>query len=639
SALGQLGGAKAVEALQAANANGVAGRSIHTALLRCAESLDAAAARVIYEQFYAVDQPSHLRAAGLRGLARVADDPGTLLTKAIQGKDAKLASHAIRIVADSDGNVGPLLELLPTLTPPTQALLIRALSERGDSTLSAAIVPFVGAEDENVKSAAIEALGKIGDAGAMQSLLSAAVTEDGAIRNIARASLENLPVKDEQLLRAMDFNNSASQEELIRALSARRASVATPKLIAVAASADDKGLRREALRGLRKLVQPAHLPQLFERVAAPKEESDRGAWVDAISDGVERLPDLDARARTLMAALITASPEIQNVLLPLLAKSATPGALSTVREAVKSEDKQIRDGGIRALSKWPNDDAAKDLLQIITGAEDEKHRVLATRGYLDIARGHEDSEGMYQRALAFAENNADRKHILSGLGSANSLSAFKLVADYLANGALAREAALALVQIGDALPVANSADVRPVMQRIMAEVDDEAIAKKAQAVTLKYEEFDDFILEWEGAGPFTADSYKKACDTDFEYSDADWKPVTKGMDKGMLNCETTFGGGSSRVAYLRGSVTMAADADAQLELGSDDGIKLWLNGELVREFTGNRGTSRGNDKVKVKLKAGKNEVLAKVINDGGGWGFCCRFRDPNGASLKGMSLE
>jgi HEAT repeat protein len=639
-ALGQLGGPKSVKALQGARvtATGAAARAIDAALLRCAAALEPAAAKPIYEAFFAEGQASNLRVAGLTGLARVSDDPGKLLTEAIKGEDRALASHAIRVVADGEGTIGPLLALLPTLGVDTQALLIRALAARDDSTLAAAIVPFVQSQEEAPRRAAIEALGQIGDAASLHHLLGAAVISSGDERNLARASLESLPVDNSVLIRAMNASNSASQEELIRTLAARRAAEAADMLITIAAGSDNDDLRREALRGLRKLVDAADLPRYLQHLAEPKAERDRGAWGDLVADAIAKLPTPEAQAKPILAALITAEPAIQGQLLPILAKPATVGALATVRESLKSEDEALRDGAIRALTKWPNSDVADDLLSIITSSKSDKHRILATRGYLDLARTQKDSEAMYAKALDFAKSAQDRKTIIAGLGGAKSLSAFNLVAPYLDDQLVAPEAALALVEIGQALDDGDVAKVRPVIDGILDRYGKDAkIAKGAAAILGRLEQFDHFIVKWEAIGPFTADDYPKALAA--EHKLEGWQPLTKGVDHWQVNAEQAFGGGSNRYIYLRATVTMEAAAEALLESGSDDGCIIWLNDEKVHEFKGNRGVSRGSDKTKVSLKAGGNTLVAKVVNDGGGWGFCARFRAADGRALKGLSLE
>ena len=71
-------------------------------------------------------------------------------------------------------------------------LLLRALGNRRDSTASAAICEAVQSADEPVRIAALEALGKAGDAEAVTTLAAAAAT-DGDVKRVARASLLLVP--------------------------------------------------------------------------------------------------------------------------------------------------------------------------------------------------------------------------------------------------------------------------------------------------------------------------------------------------------------------------------------------------------------------------------------------------------------
>jgi hypothetical protein len=62
-----------------------------------------------------------------------------------------------------------------------------------------------------------------------------------------------------------------------------------------------------------------------------------------------------------------------------------------------------------------------------------------------------------------------------------------------------------------------------------------------------------------------------------------------------------------------------------LGIGSDDGVKVWLNGELVHENWLHRGVVSDNDRVPVNFKKGKNQLVLKIQNALGPWGFCCRL--------------
>lgn len=81
------------------------------------------------------------------------------------------------------------------------------------------------------------------------------------------------------------------------------------------------------------------------------------------------------------------------------------------------------------------------------------------------------------------------------------------------------------------------------------------------------------------------------------------------------------------VAYLYSQIDMPEERQATLGIGSDDSVKVWLNGELVHENWTVRGTAIDNDRVQVTFKKGINQIMLKVQNRGGPWGFCCRLLD------------
>ena len=89
-------------------------------------------------------------------------------------------------------------------------------------------------------------------------------------------------------------------------------------------------------------------------------------------------------------------------------------------------------------------------------------------------------------------------------------------------------------------------------------------------------------------------------------------------------------GGYDRVVYARTTLVSPKAQDARLDFGSDDGVKAWLNGEVVHNNHASRSTNPGDDKVAVKLKKGKNLLLIKVNQGRGGWSACLQVRTSDG---------
>jgi len=98
-------------------------------------------------------------------------------------------------------------------------------------------------------------------------------------------------------------------------------------------------------------------------------------------------------------------------------------------------------------------------------------------------------------------------------------------------------------------------------------------------------------------------------------------------------------GGDDRAAYLRCRVLAPAAQPARLDLGSDDGVKVWLNGELVHANNANRPCRAFDDHVDIDLTEGENTLLLKVVQGGGGWGACARIVARDGADIEGLVFD
>ena len=61
--------------------------------------------------------------------------------------------------------------------------------------------------------------------------------------------------------------------------------------------------------------------------------------------------------------------------------------------------------------------------------------------------------------------------------------------------------------------------------------------------------------------------------------------------------------------------------NVRMGVGSDDAVKIWLNGKVVHRNNVNRGTSGLQDWFRVNLKAGNNLLLVKVCEDWENWGL------------------
>ena len=76
---------------------------------------------------------------------------------------------------------------------------------------------------------------------------------------------------------------------------------------------------------------------------------------------------------------------------------------------------------------------------------------------------------------------------------------------------------------------------------------------------------------------------------------------------------------NNHVAYGSVSLDSPRDQKTIMLVGSDDAVKVWLNGQLVHNNPINRGADDFQDRFPVTLKKGINILLVAVYEAGGGW--------------------
>ena len=97
--------------------------------------------------------------------------------------------------------------------------------------------------------------------------------------------------------------------------------------------------------------------------------------------------------------------------------------------------------------------------------------------------------------------------------------------------------------------------------------------------------------------------------------------------------------GNHCVAYLKGRVFAPKAQRVKLEIGSDDGIKIWVNGKLVHASNAVRGLAAAQEIAHADLKQGWNDVLVKITQHTAGCGACIRVCKPDGGVPEGLRFD
>jgi hypothetical protein len=118
-----------------------------------------------------------------------------------------------------------------------------------------------------------------------------------------------------------------------------------------------------------------------------------------------------------------------------------------------------------------------------------------------------------------------------------------------------------------------------------------------------------------------------------------WQRPFKPTDTGIIDLAALLKPNRNCFAYAAVNVEAARDCEGLLLLGSDDGVTAWLDGKEIHRNPAERGVKIDEDKVPVKLSAGKHSLVLRIDQGGGGWGFCARFAEKDEkAPLAGVKM-
>ncbi len=499
ASLGKIGGPDAANALDAfrGKAQGPLRQAVSDACAQCAETFaregHAQEACDIYRALSSNDESLPTRRAALRGLVLAMNDAGIpLLLDALKNPDFE--SMAITLLREAPGAsvVSAVSAELAALPSSVQANVIAALADRGDVAALPAISEAVSNADESVRVAALHALGALGGVSSVQALLDHARGSD-AERDAAYASLAVLrgPGIDEALVAAMTGADAAFKCGLVKTLAARNAKDC---ISALAASASDEQpeVRVESWKAIQVLGRDQDLPGLVDLLMRARPEERESAEKAVIA--VARRMDAGAnRVEAVLAKLDPApAPETRCSLLRVLGGVGDDHGLDTLREAAKGDQAGPRDVAVRALSAWPTPGPLDDLLDLAKSQQDEVLRVLALQGFVRLTaqvegRTPESMTELLASALKLATRPEERRAALGELGKHPCPAAMDLAVASLPDQDVAGEAALAAIQIANALQGPDREQIKSGLRALARNAENPEVKDKAFAIWLKLE--------------------------------------------------------------------------------------------------------------------------------------------------------
>jgi type 1 glutamine amidotransferase/HEAT repeat protein len=611
----------------------------------------------IYRGILFGDAPGHLQLAALRGLVRAQpSDTAPIIAGLLEDDDPVLRGAAARLITESSGEgiARTYANLMPDLSLSARVAMIEALGERVEDpdALTAVMIGLLDSTDREVGDAAIRAMGNVGDGSCVVTLaeLAGSGSED-AQHSLATTRADDV---DDALAAALENPLAEVRTACAIALGARRASEHASQLVRTAGNDIDPGVRTAALESLSAIAPPETLPRLVNLLVIAQSDAERDRAIEAVTATALRSDDAERRARIVAGAMREADGPTRAALLTVLGELGGTTALRTVREAIRRESGEVGRAALDALAAWPDGDAAQPLYEIARKATDPTQRTMAFEGYVRVVslpdeRRAADTAAMLGRAHELARSDDEHRVVLAALADVPDPAALELAVSHLDDPNLAGSAATSAISIARAIGETHRSLALEAIDRVVSsESVPNQVREAAGAAVNHIERNDDFITAWRFAGPYMKEKIGGgsligiafAPESPESASAIEWTemPAAAYSEPGIFDLMKVAGGGD-RCAYLRTEIVSDREQRARLEIGSDDGVKVWLNGMVVHENNVMRGLTVGQDVVNVTLRKGVNTLMMKITQGGGDWKACCRIRAVDGFALDGVTIR
>ncbi len=151
-----------------------------------------------------------------------------------------------------------------------------------------------------------------------------------------------------------------------------------------------------------------------------------------------------------------------------------------------------------------------------------------------------------------------------------------------------------------------------------------------------------FISDWWIIGPFN-NSNEKGLETiypperEFDVNkiykgtadhNVKWNSYTN-QESGYIDFTKIFHTTENGVVYASRTFNIDEEKSMKIGVGSNDGVRMWLNGKLVLDHKVLRKAEPNQEILTLPFKKGENSVLIKIDQFGGGWGFYFSLLDEN----------
>jgi putative membrane-bound dehydrogenase-like protein len=413
-------------------------------------------------------------------------------------------------------------------------------------------------------------------------------------------------------------------------------------------------------------TRPPQASPLFAKmlVDTTAKEADRKAALDALSKIRDKAADIAlAESMTKLDAEFKGKkfdktngilPLARKALLGVKAGEAVPALKALIVNTELSDD--VRTAAAQAMSTIKSPAATEALAALLS----DKNPELVAAALKNIDPKGTVKVEKVREFVAHADAKVQGAALIA-LGKMKDAASAEMIATKLKTQSLQSAAVEGLTQMG---PVGNEVAILDIVERIAGTADaDDFVDSKTEANALacahawlnsksvsdearkkmqsRLSSHGGVISTWYIMGP-VADAQDKSFETIYDIekvAPADlpnatmkignatlaWKSFTSTDPNGAIQFTEVWSSDTTGAAFAYCVVDVPKECKGTMFFGSDDTLSIYVNGERIWNQDNHRGLNPEQDKIPATFKAGKNIVMAKVCNHGGGWALAGRI--------------
>ena len=534
----------------------------------------------------------------------------------------------------------------------SQALIIANLAKSENPQFIGLVRKAVEDDNEVVRANALEALGVLGDISDLQTIIVESQNpKSELVRNTARRLMRHVNWPGVDAFTAMAMKSYAEYKALcINVLKDRRCRSYNIQIFnEIGVERDD--VAKYAIEALKYLANDDDAGRMVGYLK--KGDQYFGRMADAVKNAMIHSENPDKWSDELVKIVGDIPQENLQTVLSLISDLHTAKGFDAVAAIAKDGSDEARQKiAVEILNKWPGAEQTAAVLDYMKTVNNPFDRARLLEGAIKANGGDKKMTAVEKvdnllKLLPVCERDVERGLILDQIAAINDIAAFHKLEELADDKAIGGMAASALAKNAKLYGQPEFAIVTKSLAAFIEKTTGDAQKDLKEALSTVCAPYG-YITKWRYSNVYTAKDEKgaDACPAahkavfmpekpNYDYNK--WPKFVPAKDSKTPEVVTLHKclGGVQRTAYIVAYIHADADKEAILEMGSDDMLKAWMNGEMIVDSPKYQALVRASYKIPVKLKKGKNTLLMKVSQGSHNWEACAALKNADGGLLDG----